>query len=324
MCTAIQRGALCGRTLDYEFSYEEQVVITPRRFPFLPHHEAAFHSHYALIGMAYLQKNFPLYYDAMNEKGLWAAALAFEGNAHYFPPQKGALNLASFEVIPYLLSRCGSLEELQSLLSSLCITIDSFDPKLPPSPLHWIFSDKEKTLVVESTKDGLHFYENPAKVLANNPPFPYHLNRLGDFAHLSGSDLPRDLFPELAAQSRGMGALGLPGDLSSSSRFVRGAVWNRLADKEEKDPVGQLFKIFGSLAQIQGCVCLPNGKKPYTIYTGCCHLEKGVYYYSTAQNERIIGVDLWQEDLDGKSLKAYPLLQREQLIQNAPCQSHPS
>lgn len=320
MCTAICRGALCGRTLDYEFSYSEEVVITPRKMPLPLTHLAPLSEHYALIGMAFLQKGFPLYYDAMNEKGLWGAGLAFEGNAHYFPPRTDALNLASFELIPYLLGRCGSLSELEALLQSLNITDHPFSPSLPPSPLHWIFADKAGALVLESTKEGLKIYPDPIGVLTNNPPFPYHMARISEFSHLSRKAPAEPLFPFAPPFSRGFGGIGLPGDLSSSSRFVRAAFTNALAAKGETDAerVRQGFRVLGAVAQVKGCVALENGELEHTIYTACADLKSGIYYYSTHRQSRILGVSLFEEDLDGAAPLRFPLLKEETIpLQNA-------
>ena len=326
MCTAICRGPYCGRTLDYEFSYTEEGTIFPRN-AFLPlRHEGDLSTHHALIGMAFVQEDFPLYYDAMNEHGLYGAALAFGGNAHYFPPRKGALNLASFELIPYLLGRCASLSALRALIENLNITDSPFRQDLPPSPLHWIFADTQQAVVLESTAQGLQIYENPVGVLTNNPPFPYHLQKLCEFSHLSASASADPLFPESAPYSRGMGGMGLPGDLSSSSRFIRAAFTNRLATigESKSDQGRQFFRVLGTVEQVKGCVLLEDGQLEHTIYTACCDLENGVYFYTTHQNERIIGIDLHQEDLDGSRLISYPLLQETPMIQNAPCQKAPS
>lgn len=322
MCTAICRAPFFGRTLDYEFSYTEEVTVCPRKMPLPLRHLPPLSEHFAIIGMAFVQEGFPLYYDAMNEHGLFGAGLAFMGNAHYFPPQKVGLNLASFELIPAFLGQCRSLSELAPLLQKLNITDTPFSKALPPSPLHWVFADREGTLVLESTKEGLKIYENPFGVLTNNPPFPYHLQHICQFSHLSASD-PRPLFPESPPYSRGMGGIGLPGDLSSASRFIRAAFTNRLAVRGEDgaDRVRQFFRILGTVEQVKGCVALENGKLEHTIYTACCDTERGIYYYTTHQNERIIGVDLHREKLDGRRLISYPLLKEDVFIQNNPCQS---
>ena len=111
MCTAATyktKGFYFGRTLDYEFSYGEEITITPRNYPIPFRHMGTLTSHYAIIGMAHIADNYPLYYDAMNEKGLGMAGLNFVGNAAYAEPVDGMQNVAQFEFIPWILSRCAT------------------------------------------------------------------------------------------------------------------------------------------------------------------------------------------------------------------------
>ena len=103
MCTAATyqtRDFYFGRTLDYEFSYPSEVTVTPRRFPLSFRHTGSMNEHYAIIGMAYVANGYPLYYDAINEKGLGMAGLNFVGNAAYAAPCEGKENIAQFEFIP--------------------------------------------------------------------------------------------------------------------------------------------------------------------------------------------------------------------------------
>ena len=111
MCTAATyqtKDFYFGRNLDYERSYGESVVIMPRNRPLPLRHGAALKTHYAMIGMAHMQDGFPLYYDAVNEKGLCIAGLNFVGNAVYHPPVAERENVAQFELIPWLLGRCAT------------------------------------------------------------------------------------------------------------------------------------------------------------------------------------------------------------------------
>ena len=119
MCTAATyktKDFYFGRTLDYEFSYGDEITITPRNFPFKFRHTDECNSHFAMIGMAHIADGYPLYYDAMNEKGLCMAGLNFVGNAVYFEPKNGKENIAQFEFIPYILSHCDSVLQARKKL----------------------------------------------------------------------------------------------------------------------------------------------------------------------------------------------------------------
>lgn len=316
MCTAVSyktKNAYFGRNMDLEYSYEEQVVITPRRFQFDFRFQEPLQTQYAIIGMAYVQQGYPLYYDAMNEKGIGMAGLAFWGNAVYREKSEEKDNVAPYEFIPWILSQCATMKEVRTLLCNLNLVNVAFSEQLPNSPMHYMISDGEQSLVVEPMEDGLHIYENEIGVLTNNPPFPFQKMNLRNYRQLSRRE-QKTTFAEgipLDSYSRGMGAIGLPGDLSSQSRFVRAAFvrGNAVAGDSEWESVQQFFHILTSVEQQKGCVLLENGKYEYTIYSSCCSLSTGTYYYTTYNNRDIRKVKLGKEDREGTELKKYPLVE---------------
>lgn len=320
MCTAATyqtKDFYFGRTLDYEFSYAEEVTVTPRGFPLTFRHVHELINHYAIIGMAYIQQNYPLYYDAVNEKGLAMAGLNFVGNAVYRKCQNGKDNVAQFEFIPWVLGQCASISEVKALLQEINLADTPFSEHLPVSQLHWIIADRESAITVESVADGLKIYDNPVGVLTNNPPFDEQLFRLNDYMGLS-SKVPENRFSDklrLNAYSRGMGALGLPGDLSSGSRFVRGAFvkMNSVSGDSEAESVSQFFHILGAVDQQRGCCEVKPGEYEITIYTSCCNADKGIYYYTTYENQQITAVDMRRCDLEDNVLFRYPLIKDQQI-----------
>ena len=311
MCTAATyrtKDHYFGRTLDYEVSYGEEVVVTPRNFPFHFRHMGGLSSHYAIIGMATVAGEYPLYYDATNEKGLSMAGLNFPGNADYKPLAEGKDNVATFELIPWLLGQCATVEEAKAYLARMNLANTPFSPQFPVSPLHWIIADRDCAITVESVREGIRIYDNPVGILTNNPPFDYQMTNLTNFMSFSDQ---LDLTP----YSRGMGMLGMPGDLSSASRFVRVAFTklHSVSGTSESESISQFFHILGSVAQQRGCVHMGEGKYEITIYTSCCNTDRGIYYYTTYENSQITGVDLHRENLDGQQLSRYPLITRQQI-----------
>ena len=324
MCTAATyktKDFYFGRTLDYEFSYGEEIVVMPRNFPISFRHMGEMKHHYALIGMAHLAGNFPLFYDAINEKGLGMAGLNFVSNADYKPFAPGKDNVAPFEFIAWILSQCASVKEARLLLDKINLVNTPFSDQLPLAQLHWIIADQEEAITVESVKEGLKVYDNPAGVMTNNPSFDQQMHNLSNFMNLSPKS-PSNHFSgklNLATYSRGMGALGLPGDLSSQSRFVRVAFvkLNSISGDSESESVSQFFHILGSVDQQRGCCDVGEEKYEYTIYTSCCNASKGIYYYTTYENHQISGVDMHRENLDGDNLSRFPLILGEHInLQN--------
>lgn len=320
MCTAATyktKDFYFGRTLDYEFSYNEEITITPRTYEFKFRNKDSINNHYAIIGMAYVAENYPLYYDAINEKGLGMAGLNFVGNAYYNEHEEGKDNIAQFEFIPWILSQCATVKEAKVLIEKINILNVSFNAQLPLAQLHWIIADVEESITIEAVKEGIKVYENPVGVLTNNPTFDKQLFALNNYINLSNKS-PRNIFAtdlKLQQYSRGMGAIGLPGDLSSQSRFVRATFvkMNSVSTDEENESVSQFFHILNSVDQQRGCCQLDDGKYEITIYTSCCNATKGIYYYTTYNNHQITAVNMHKEDLNVNQLIRYPLISGEHI-----------
>lgn len=320
MCTAVgftKKDFYFGRTLDYDFSYGDKITVTPRCYCFDFGEAGKSPEHYALIGMAHIADGYPLYYDCINEKGLGMAGLNFVGNARYGEPVDGKYNLAPHEFIPFVMGQCRDLNEARELLSEINLIDRAFSDEYPVGELHWIISDKNGSIVVESTESGMHIYDNPVGVLTNNPEFPQQMLQLNNYMYLSAKE-PINRFCSslpLKPYSRGMGAIGLPGDLSSESRFVRAAFVksNSICGDSENECVSRFFHILGAVENQKGCCELADGKYQITQYTCCCNCDKGIYYYTTYENHQITAVDMHHENLNSSRLICYAPLDTEQV-----------
>lgn len=320
MCTAITyktKDLYFGRTLDYDICFGNEITITPRNYPFNFREIGVINSHYAIIGMAHIEDNYPLYYDGINEKGLAIAGLNFVENAYYNESILGKDNIAQFELIPWILCKCANVKEVINLLENLNITNTKFNNKLPLAKLHWIITDENETITVEALKDGIKIYQNPVGVLTNNPPFDMQMFALNNYINLSPKT-PENNFSKklnLKIYSRGMGAIGLPGDLSSQSRFIRASFvkMNSISSDEETKSVSQFFHILNSVEQPRGCCILDNGKCELTLYTSCCNINKGIYYYTTYDNHQISAINIHKENLDSSNIIRHSLIENEQI-----------
>ena len=314
MCTAINfttKDNYFGRNLDLERSYGESVVITPRHFPFHLRTLTTLESHYAMIGMATVIDNLPLYYEATNEIGLSMAGLNFPNNAHYNAYQEGKDNIATFEFIPYILGKCKDTLEARQCLENINLVDTSFSENLTATPLHWIISDRHGSLTVESTKEGLMIYDNPLGVLTNNPPFSWHMMNVNNYMSLS-ENYPENKLSQnhsFDAYSLGMGALGLPGDYSSASRFIRAVFVKEKSPclEGENESVSHFFHMLYSVAMPKGCVMTKDGQCEYTRYSSCCNTDKGIYYYTTYGNMNITAIDMHGVNIDDREIYAYAI-----------------
>lgn len=291
MCTAVNdlsKIHLFGRTLDLEYTLNEQVVITPRRFVLDFMHEEKCFEHYAIIGAAHISGGMPLYYDGMNEMGLCASALRLPALAVYHEKRDNCRNLASFELIPWVLSRFDSAEAAKMALETVNITPESFSDALSSTPLHWIIADNKCSFVVESVEDGLKIYDNPCGVLTNAPDFP--------------------------TQCRVLEEQGEPlmGDLSSSARFARAvnALRYTLPTDKRSYAISRFFHIMGTVNQPAG-LFRGDERRLRTVYTACMDTEEMVYYFTTYDCRKIRGVRLKNAYFDLDSLTAFPMKREE-------------
>ena len=314
MCTAAsfqtEKEHYFGRNLDLEYSYDETVVITPREYEFKFKDVDNISSHHAIIGMAYVVDDYPLYYDACNEKGLAMAGLNYPG-AVYKEAVADRDNVTSYEFIPWILSQCETVTDAIEIIEKVNITNINFSKNLPATPLHWMISDKKNSIVVESDQRGLMIYFNPIGILTNAPSFDKQVFNLKNYRNISNKTLPNLFTPnvELEVYSRGMGTIGLPGGLDSASRFVKAAftLHNSILGENEEENLNQFFHILASVEQQKGCCQVDEEKYEYTIYTSCMNTQKGIYYYKTYNNSQINAINMYNCDLTDDKLVIYPL-----------------
>lgn len=311
MCTAVayrKNGLFFGRNLDYEKSYGESIAFSPRGYDFAFGGGFKSTGHYAIIGTAHISGGYPLYYDGMNEKGLCIAGLNFLKGAEY--AHHSALATAPFEIIPLVLSLCKSTEEACKLLDGLATAEIPFGASLPAARLHWLIADKEKTVAAEPKNGKIKIYDAPVGVLTNDPDFPEQMRMLGNYAALSPQPPENRFLPDikLTPYSRGLGAYGLPGDLSSASRFARAAFMLANSVCENGDELLQLFHILDTVKQVNGCCVTENGGLEKTIYTACFDTERLLYCYTAYSKRQITAVDMRAEDRSGAALKVFPML----------------
>lgn len=319
MCTAITFNAkyhYFGRNLDLEHRYNESVTIMPRKYEIKYSSGLIDVNHYAMIGMATVVDGYPLYYDATNEHGLSMAGLNFVGNAYFACRDNNDNEVAVYELIPYLLSKFSTVDDCEAALKKIDVVDTPFNDQYRTAQLHWLISDKKRSIVLECTREGKRIYKNPVGVLANNPPFPYHMLNLCNYLNLT-SEEPSNRFSskvELKAYSRGMGTIGLPGDLSSASRFVRVcfAKLNSVIPDNELHSVGQMFHLLGSVEQQEGCVKLGD-KYERTQYTSCCNMDEAIYYYKTYDNSQITAISMFNEEISGANLISYSMRNTQQI-----------
>lgn len=337
MCTAIRfNSRFFGRTFDYERSFGEEIILSPRDSVKIG--ESV--NRYGIMGIGVKNGDTPLYFDGINEWGLCSAALNFPRFAHY--SEDGGRGVWASHLNTLVLGFCRSVREAAEMLSHL--KIRGAEDCLPRTPLHWIIADPTGAIVVEPMADGVHIRHNPVGVLTNSPPLDYQVSRLSDISNLSVKNPTKNLF------SRGLGAVGLPGDFSSSSRFLRAAFLceaSRLAANNcdcttggggqrlgmtdgvnydcttggwgQNDgtagSVGQAMDILYSVSIPYGAVISDKDEPVFTRYRVVADMESLTYYLTTASCRAIHRVCLSDSLRDGKNISSFRLYHDEHILE---------
>jgi choloylglycine hydrolase len=321
-CTGIlleaKDGSLStGRTVEFEIDLDMSVAVIPRDFGFVgttPKGEGmAYKSKYASAGVFCFGSNILM--DGINEKGLAAAAFYFPGYASYAActeeNQKSALSPIDFT--NWILSQFASLEEVKEGVKSVAIvpTVIKEWGSAPP-PMHYIVYDKTgKSLVIEPLEGSLKVYDNPIGVITNSPTFDWHIQNLNNFMNLSPLNVePKKLRGlELKSFGQGSGMVGLPGDFSPPSRFVRAAIFsvNALVSENLDQLVDQTFHILNLFDIPKGAVQEEIGNKKFYDYTPLTvvrDIKSMKYFYKSYKDQAIKFIDLSAFDLNEKSIKS--------------------
>lgn len=310
MCTAIKfNDRLFGRTFDFERSFGEQILVSPRGRIKIGRAE----NRYAIMGIGVKSGGTSLYFDGINEWGLTAAALNFPGFAVYHEPRAGKVGIPSAHLISMMLGFCRSASEVREMMKNLTVTSDSSGTGHDATPLHWMVADPREAIVIESVADGLRVQENEAMVLTNSPGFSYHLTRLADYSSLSVRNPDSR---EQPPHSRGSGAIGLPGDYSSTSRFVRAAFLakNCSIDPDMPDGIGLAFDILASVSVPRGAVITDEGLPSYTRYTIVADMENPAYYLTTATCRTVSRLRLTDSLCESSHIISMPFYREEKIL----------
>ena len=307
MCTSLlfkDKHSYFLRNMDLDYSFNEQIIIVPRNYKltFKRHNET--NNHYAFLAIGCIVDNYPLIADGINEKGIAIAALNFKDNAFYYKENKDKNNFAPYEFMLYILATCSCIDEVKEKLNNINIIDIAFNKDIPTSPLHFMISDKNSSIVVETLKDKMYVYDNPYNVLTNNPPFYYHVENVKNYLNLSIEDPFNKIVKDINIKpySYNMGLMGLPGDYSSTSRFIKALIIK--SNILIKDCIiNSMFYILNSVFMINGLVKTNLGYE-YTRYSCVIDIDNCIYYYKTYDNNNIKIIKLNDYNLSTSKLIA--------------------
>lgn len=310
---------LWGRNFDFNrIAQGSQVTYLPKGLPFYSKgtqiennldEACRLNVKYAALGMgALVLQSTPTLFEGINEAGLMGGQLYYREFASYPDQvQEGTLPLQPAFAVTYLLTQCKSVDEVVEHLRHKVTLVNA--PIFGNVPtVHWMFSDPTgEAVVIEPDKDGLHIYRNSMGVLTNSPSYPWHCQNLLNYGNIRADDMD-DLEingTHLRQCFSGSGGLGLPGDCSSPSRFIRLSLLKKFGVKgrDETEGVAYAFRLFQSVAFPLGMVKVGDtgdltehdsnvSEYDYTIYTAVMCAESRRFYWTTYRNPHIRYVDL--------------------------------
>ena len=271
-----------------------------------------FKTKYGFVGLAVEQKEFMV--EGLNEKGLSAGLFYFPNYGEYQPYDAAHKErcLADFQLVSYVLGECSSVDEVKKALEK--VRVIGIDPRA--STVHWRFTEASgRQIVLEIVNQEMHFYDNPLGVLTNSPGIEWHWTNLNNYVNLQPGTLPVHDFGPVEGKSfgHGSGLLGLPGDFTPPSRFVRATIFQLTAAQQPsaEESVFQAFHILNNF-DIPAGTEFPWGKSPADVpsatqFTVASDTHNCMIYYRTMYNSNIRCIDLKAIDFD-KVLYQFHLL----------------
>ncbi|MDC2244852.1 choloylglycine hydrolase family protein [Bacteroides thetaiotaomicron] len=271
-----------------------------------------FTTKYGFIGLSVEQKEFMV--EGVNEKGLSAGLFYFPNYGEYplYDPSQREKSLADFQLVSYVLGECSTVDEVKEKLRNIRVT--NIAPR--SSTVHWRFTEPSgRQVVLEIVNEVMHFYDNPLGVLTNSPDLEWHWTNLNNYINLQPGTLPEHNYGPLQMKSfgHGSGLLGLPGDFTPPSRFVRATFFQLTAPQQPsaRESVFQAFHILNNFDIPTGAE-QPWGKASADVpsatqFTVATDTQNSVIYYRTMYNGNIRCIDLKTVDFGKVRYYSMPL-----------------
>ncbi len=330
-CTGIRLQAKDGavvhaRTLEFGVQLHSTAIIIPRKLAMHgtgPAGQSAlqWETKYAALGLNGLGQT--LLVDGVNEKGLAAGLFYMPGYADYQEVSEDEVSrsLAPWELGTWILTNFATIDEVRAAVSEIRVGNVVFADWNFVPPVHYIVHDAAgNSLVIEYVGGKLAMHDNPLGVITNAPEFDWHVKNLSNYLNLSPTNVPPANFDGLKIHpfGQGSGLLGIPGDFTPPSRFVRAAILSRAALAGDDGPtaVEQAFHVLSSFDIAKGDIrqdASGQGEADYTQWTCASDTKNRVFYFHTYDDRRIRRIDLDKVNLDAPQVLSIPLGDREDI-----------
>jgi len=330
-CTGItikpRDGAIVfGRTLEFGMDLKSEILVIPRGMAYVGSTPSGapglgWSSKYAMVGANAF--GLPIMMDGLNERGLHVGLFYFPGFAKYHEvgAEAAGKSLAPWELGVYLLGTCGDVKEAAAAAERVLVgPVVQKEMGIVP-PVHYVATDATgRSIVIEHVDGVTKVHDNPLGVMSNSPTFDWHMTNLSNYVTLSEKTAAKvDLAGrEIKGLGQGSGMLGLPGDFTPPSRFVRATAFSKsaVAVDDARAGVLQAFHILNQFDIPKGSTReVDHGQSiaEYTIWTSAADLKNLRYHFRTYENSAIRLVDLKRFDLDAKQTVVIPTTGEERI-----------
>lgn len=338
-CTGIRLSAEDGtivhaRTLEFAVDLQSNVIMVPRgynRSGTTPdgRQGLAWKSKYASLGANGV--DLPYIFDGLNEKGLAVGTFYFPGTAGYMPyePDDAAKTIAPWEVGSWILENFATTEEVSAGVQKVVVPPVVLKAWGFVPPLHYVVHDASgHSIVLEYVGGALRIHDNPLGVMSNSPEFDWHMTNLRNYVHIFHTNRPAIRLGqvELKPFGQGSGMLGLPGDFTPPSRFVRAVAFSQslLPSKTGEEAVLQAFHLLNNFDIPKGAAREAekdehgNILADYTTWTSANDLKRKRFYFRTYDNSQIRMVDLMKMDLEATEITTISMKGKERIEDMTP------
>jgi len=314
-CTGIRlqstdEGVVAGRTMEWgSFDLRSRINIIPRGKEFVGltpdgYTGKKWKGKYGVVGLDLLEK--VTIADGMNEKGLYAGLFYHPGFAEYpkYDPKKSDISITAIDVVHYILTQFATIDEVREGMSQVRVIPVVEESIGMPVYAHFMVTDPQgRSIVIEFANGKMKIFESPLGVITNAPNYDWHMTNLRNYVNLSTVAIPARKIEELnfTALGAGSGMIGLPGDFTPPSRFVRAVAFTQTA-RETKTTDETIYELFRILDNFQLGDEAGEGadishdeneiKRSSTLWTTAFDTKKRVFYYHTQHNRRVRKIDL--------------------------------
>lgn len=331
-CTGIRLtskdgSAIYARTSEFGLDLDSDVIVVPRNFRFTGSTSSGrpgiqWNSKFAVVGTNGGKET--IIVDGVNEKGLAGGSFYFPGFAEFqnITKESEGESLAPFELLTWILTNFENADEVKKALPTIKVgNVKNKSMGIVP-PIHLIIHDKNGSIVIEYTKSGLSIYDNPLGIITNSPTFDWHLTNLRNYINLSTFNIPSMELGGIKFQQlgQGTGMLGLPGDFTPPSRFIRATFFSKASIplNSAQETILQAFHILNNFDIPKGMVREKGGNQKEferTQWTSAIDLKNRRFYFRTFENSDVRMVDLTKFDLSSKEVKTLSMKESQKITE---------